>query len=111
MLRRCIIIGTTNTHECLPYDETGMRRFVPILLNKGTCVEKFCEKDRDSWWAEALFYVEHKRKTANLPRNLYEEREKLLFLLNNEYSGTALKEAEKRLKRAKKGGKRVKKVV
>ena len=35
MLRRCIIVGTTNAPEPLPNDPSGNRRFVPVVLTSG----------------------------------------------------------------------------
>ena len=68
-LRRCIFVGTSNDPECLPNDWTGLRRFVPVHLERGVDVEKELDKVRDQLWAEALhMYTLDWR--ANLPRDL-----------------------------------------
>ena len=47
MLRRDVLVGTANHIRCLPNDETGMRRFVPVVIvgkpdRRGEIVD---------WWA------------------------------------------------------------
>ena len=71
--RRCIIVGTSNIRECLPNDQSGNRRFVPIVLRCGAPVERWAEENREQLWAEALMrYQEGQR--ANLPRGMFEEQ-------------------------------------
>ena len=55
-LRRCIVVGTTNSLECLPNDETGNRRFVPIELANGdpSSVRSYLDAYREQLWAEGL---------------------------------------------------------
>lgn len=56
--RQNIFIGTTNEDEFLK-DQTGNRRFWPIILdgNKATKdVFKMSARDRDQLWAEAVYY-------------------------------------------------------
>ena len=58
MLRRCIIVGTTNASESLPNDITGNRRFVAIDVEAGPDgvggLRSYLEINRDQLWAEAL---------------------------------------------------------
>ncbi|MCL5460249.1 virulence-associated E family protein, partial [Loigolactobacillus coryniformis] len=49
--RRCLFIGTTNREEFLA-DETGNRRWAPIVVTGGD-VNKI-DADREQLWAEAL---------------------------------------------------------
>ena len=76
MLRRCIIVGTSNSDSCLPNDPTGLRRFVPVALKKGTNVEAYMNENREQIWAEALHqYNEGER--ANLPRELMADQKEV----------------------------------
>lgn len=57
LLRRAVIIGTTNSAESLPNDPTGLRRFVPIEITDGdpTYIRTVLDaKLRGQLWAEAL---------------------------------------------------------
>lgn len=73
MMRRCIIVGTSNDQECLPNDPTGLRRFVPIVLTQGCDVEAMCKDARLQWWAEALQLYRGGAR-ARLPRALIEKQ-------------------------------------
>ena len=52
--RRCILIGTSNSTDCLPNDPTGLRRFVPIQLQHACFVEAVMHQFREQLWAEAM---------------------------------------------------------
>ena len=83
MLRRCVVVGTTNDSHCLPNDPTGNRRFVPIhvaakkptqcaecgddRLGDGECavcgcssplaveaLRRYLDEHREQLWAEAV---------------------------------------------------------
>ena len=73
MLRRCVLVGTSNDQTPLPNDPTGSRRFVAVKLNKGSNVEQFMAENRDQLWAEALHRYRHGER-ANLPRELYSDQ-------------------------------------
>ena len=67
MLRRAILVGTTNDAEPLPNDPSGNRRFVPITLKRGANVEAYMSEHREQLWAEALA-LHANGITAELPR-------------------------------------------
>ena len=56
MLRRCVIVGTTNADMPLPADPSGNRRFVPVSMAGGnpTRIEAYMKLNRDQIWAEAI---------------------------------------------------------
>ena len=58
MLRRCVIVGTTNDPHCLPNDPTGNRRFVPVQVAAGLgsveTLRRYLDEHRERMWAEAL---------------------------------------------------------
>ena len=72
MLRRCIIVGTTNDEQCLPNDPTGLRRFLPVTLKRGCNVEKFLDPIREQLWAEAVEWYGNDNKSAAMPYELME---------------------------------------
>ena len=70
MLRRCVLVGTSDRVECLPNDSAGNRRFVPVECKEGCNVETFMAEFREPLWAEALAIYKSGEVRANLPRNL-----------------------------------------
>ena len=71
--RRYILIGTTNRHDDLPNDSSGLARFVPIVLPSGSDVEDYMRRHRTQLWAEALHRYRDGLR-ANLPRDLMPEQ-------------------------------------
>lgn len=71
MLRRCIIVGTTNDEQCLPNDPTGLRRFLPVTLKHGCNVEVHMDKMRALLWAEAMAWY-NDGESAAMPYHLIE---------------------------------------
>ncbi|MDD9994106.1 MAG: hypothetical protein OXP75_20090, partial [Rhodospirillales bacterium] len=71
--RRFIIVATTNDANDLPNDATGLRRFVPIVLNTGCDVESWMAAERENLWAEALAMYRAGRR-ANLPRDMHDRQ-------------------------------------
>ena len=72
MLRRAILVGSTNDPTPLPNDPSGNRRFVPVLCPKGCDVEYIAEGEREQWWAEGVRRVRD-GATGSLPRNLIQD--------------------------------------
>ena len=56
LLRRCIIVGTTNDPNPLPNDPSGNRRFVPVVLIGGDVVNliAYMGSNREQLWSEAV---------------------------------------------------------
>ena len=72
LLRRCVIVGTTNDPRCLPNDPSGLRRFVPVHCTAGdpTAVRVFLDEYRDQLWAEACHRMRGEKEPAYLPDKL-----------------------------------------
>ena len=77
MMRRCILVGTSNNEAMLPNDPTGLRRFVPVELNNPKrATEPYIAEQREQLWAEALFRF-RKGERAGLPLGLRPEASKI----------------------------------
>ena len=72
LLRRCMIVGTTNDPRCLPNDPSGNRRFVPVPCTAGApaATRAYLDEHRDQLWAEALHRTRTLHETAYLPDSL-----------------------------------------
>lgn len=74
--RRCVLMGTTNSHEYLE-DPTGNRRFLPITCEGASSAALFAdgiEEYFDQVWAEALaLYKENPSKPLILPPSVIDE--------------------------------------
>ena len=73
LLRRCMIVGTTNDPRCLPNDASGNRRFLPVPCDRGRFRPKrgpTWTRHREQLWAEALHRIREKGETAYLPDSL-----------------------------------------
>ena len=72
LLRRCMIVGTTNDPRCLPNDPSGNRRFIPVPCTAGdpAVTRAYLDEHRDQLWAEALHRVRTGHETAYLPDSL-----------------------------------------
>ena len=72
MLRRAIIVGTSDLQSPLPNDR-NLRRWAPIYLKDGdpTFLRKYIDENRDQLWAEAL-KMYRDGKEARLPDKLIE---------------------------------------
>ena len=72
LLRRCMIVGTTNDPRCLPNDSSGNRRFLPVPCTGGdpAHTRAYLDEHREQLWAEALHRVRENHETAYLPDSL-----------------------------------------
>ena len=74
MLRRCIIVGTTNSSESLPNDVTGNRRFVVVDVEAGPDgvdgLRRYLDTNRAQLWAEALAVHKDGSDPIRLPEEL-----------------------------------------
>ena len=72
LLRRCMIVGTTNDPRCLPNDASGNRRFLPVPCAGGDPAKTraYLEEHRDQLWAEAIHRIREQGETAYLPDSL-----------------------------------------
>ena len=72
LLRRCMIVGTTNDPRCLPNDPSGNRRFVPVPCTGGdaAAVRAYLDEHREQMWAEAVYRVRENHEVAYLPDDL-----------------------------------------
>ena len=76
MLRRAIIVGTSDLQSPLPNDR-NLRRWAPIYLTGGnpTKLRQYLDENRDQLWAEAVkMYMDGKE--ARLPDSLVQEQGK-----------------------------------
>ena len=76
MLRRAIIVGTSDLQSPLPNDR-NLRRWAPIYLKDGdpTKLRKYLDENRDQLWAEALSMYRD-GKEARLPDKLIDAQVK-----------------------------------
>ena len=72
LLRRCMIVGTTNDPRCLPNDASGNRRFLPVPCDAGdpAATRAYLDEHREQLWAEAIHRTREKGETAYLPDSL-----------------------------------------
>ena len=72
LLRRCMIVGTTNDPRCLPNDASGNRRFLPVPCAAGdpAATRAYLDEHRDQLWAEACHRTRELHETAYLPDSL-----------------------------------------
>ena len=79
LLRRCMIVGTTNDPRCLPNDASGNRRFLPVPCADGdpAATRVYLDEQRDQLWAEACHRTRTLHETAYLPDSLKGAQSKL----------------------------------
>ena len=72
LLRRCMIVGTTNDPRCLPNDSSGNRRFLPVPCIAGDPAKTraYLDEHREQMWAEAVHRIRELHQTAYLPDSL-----------------------------------------
>ena len=60
-LRQCVFAGTTNTKQFLPFDRSGARRFLPIMIHVEKAEKHILDDEAetrayfDQLWAEAMY--------------------------------------------------------
>ncbi len=77
ILRRFVIVGTTNDPNCLPNDPGGNRRFLVISCPRNAFnapVEPWAEANRDQLWAEAA-HLTDEGDDGRLPIGLHRSRD------------------------------------
>ena len=77
ILRRFVVVGTTNDPSCLPNDPAGNRRFVVVSCPRNALnapVEAWAEDNRDQLWAEAMHLVDQ-GDDGRLPIGLHRTRD------------------------------------
>ena len=71
-LRQCVFAGTTNTKQFLPFDRSGARRFLPIMIHAEKAEKHILDDEAearayfDQLWAEAMYLY----RTAENPAEL-----------------------------------------
>ena len=80
LLRRCMIVGTTNDPRCLPNDPSGNRRFVPVPCAAGdpAHTRAYLDEHRDQMWAEAKHRSRKLHEPAYLPDSLKYQQAELI---------------------------------
>ena len=79
LLRRCMIVGTTNDPRCLPNDASGNRRFLPVPCAAGdpAATRVYLDEQRGQLWAEAVHRTRELHETAYLPDTLKDAQSEL----------------------------------
>ncbi len=58
--RQCVFAGSTNTYQFIPFDRTGARRFLPIMIDASKAEKHILDDEKearayfDQLWAEAM---------------------------------------------------------
>ena len=77
IMRRFVIVGTTDDPNCLPNDPAGNRRFVVVSCPSNALnapVEAWAEANREQLWAEAI-HLADQGDDARLPFDLHQTRD------------------------------------
>lgn len=87
-LRQCVLCGTTNDMQFLPYDISGNRRFAPVPVDPSKAKKHILEDEEESrdyirqMWAEAMYYynenkgeidLKYTKETEEFARHLQKE--------------------------------------
>ena len=96
LLRRCMIVGSTNDPRCLPNDPSGNRRFVPVPVTAGDPrkIRAFMNAERQQLWAEAKHRVLELKEPAWLPDELKQQQavENEIYRATDEIAEDAVQE-------------------
>lgn len=85
--RQCVFGATTNRAKCLPFDRTGNRRFLPVLVDEAQSEVHILENEAESrayieqMWAEAMALYQSGDYTLKFPKDI----EKQLNALRPEF--------------------------
>ena len=85
--RQCVFGATTNRAKCLPFDRTGNRRFLPVLVDEAQAEVHILENEAESrayidqMWAEAMTLYRAGDYTLKFPKDI----EKQLNALRREF--------------------------
>ena len=85
--RQCVFGATTNRVKCLPFDRTGNRRFLPVLVDESQAEVHILENEAESrayidqLWAEAIVLY----KAGDYSMKFSKETEKQLNLLRRDF--------------------------
>ena len=85
--RQCVFGATTNRIKCLPFDRTGNRRFLPVLVDEAQSEVHILENEAESrayidqMWAEAMALYRSGDYALKFPKDI----EKQLNALRREF--------------------------
>ena len=85
--RQCVFGATTNRAKCLPFDRTGNRRFLPVLVDEAQSEVHILENEAESrvyieqMWAEAMVLYQSSDYALKFPKDI----EKQLNNLRREF--------------------------
>ena len=85
--RQCVFGATTNRAKCLPFDRTGNRRFLPVLVDEAQAEVHILENEAESrayidqMWAEAMTLYRLGDYALKFPKDI----EKQLNALRQEF--------------------------
>lgn len=85
--RQCVFGATTNRVKCLPFDRTGNRRFLPVLVDEAQAEVHILENEAESrayidqMWAEAMVLYQSGDYALKFPKDI----EKQLNALRREF--------------------------
>ena len=85
--RQCVFGATTNRVKCLPFDRTGNRRFLPVLVDEAQAEIHILDNEAESrayieqMWAEAMVLYQSGDYALKFPKDI----EKLLNALRREF--------------------------
>lgn len=74
--RQCVFGATTNRVKCLPFDRTGNRRFLPVLVDDAQSEVHILENEQESrayieqMWAEALSLYQSGNYVLKFPKDI-----------------------------------------
>ena len=85
--RQCVFGATTNRVKCLPFDRTGNRRFLPVLVDEAQAEVHILENEAESrayidqMWAEAMVLYRSGNYALKFPKDI----ERQLTVLRREF--------------------------